>query len=118
MIGNFAYAGIWVLVAIGFVVITFFFARLIRPQRPNPTKSRNYECGEFPLSDSHLQYNVKYYLFALIFVIFDVEVVFLFPWAAVFRALGLFAFIEMLVFLAILIFGLIYAWKKKALQWV
>jgi len=118
MVGNYGYAGVWVLVGIGFVLFTFFFARLIRPQRPNPNKLKNYECGEFPFSDSQLQFNVRYYIFALIFVIFDVEVVFLFPWAVVFKSLGLFAFVEMLIFIAILLFGLAYAWKKGALKWV
>ncbi len=118
MFGNYAYAGIWLLFAIVFVLVTFFVARLVRPQRPNPNKLKNYECGEFPFSTAHLQFNVKYYIFALIFVIFDVEVVFLFPWAVVYKSLGLFALIEMFVFLAILIFGLAYAWKKGALKWV
>ena len=118
MFGNYAYAGIWLLIGVGFVLGTFWFASLIRPQRPNPTKLDNYECGELPLSASFLQFNIKYYIFALIFVIFDVEVVFLFPWAVVYSSLGLFAFIEMLVFLLILIFGLAYAWRKGALEWV
>jgi NADH-quinone oxidoreductase subunit A len=118
MFGNYAYAGIWVLIGVGFVLITIWMAGLVRPQRPNPNKDKNYECGEFPFTSSYLQFNVKYYIFALIFVIFDVEVVFLFPWAVVYRSLGLFAFIEMLVFLAILIFGLAYAWRKGALKWV
>ena len=118
MIGNYAYAGIWLLVGAGFVLFTFLFSSLIRPQRPNPTKAKNYECGEFPFSNSQFQFSVKYYIFALIFVIFDVEVVFLFPWAVVYKSLGLFALVEMLVFLAILIFGLAYAWKKGALKWV
>ncbi len=116
--GNYAYAGIWTLFGVAFVVLVLFFASLIRPQRPNPNKLKTYECGEFPFSSAQFQFNVKYYIFALIFVIFDVEVVFLFPWAVVYNSLGLFALIEMLVFLAILIFGLAYAWRKGALQWV
>lgn len=116
--GNYSIIGVFLVMAVGFVLVTFFIARLLRPSRPGKVKLQTYECGEAPMGTSWIQYNVGYYIFALIFVIFDVEVVFLFPWAVAFRKLGLFALIEMLVFLAILIFGLIYAWRKGALRWV
>lgn len=116
--GNYAIIGVFLVMATGFVLVTFLIAKLLRPSRPGKIKLRTYECGEAPMGSSWIQYNVGYYIFALIFVIFDVEVVFLFPWAVAFRKLGLFALIEMLVFLAILIFGLIYAWRKGALRWV
>ncbi len=116
--GNYAIIGVFLIMAIGFLLVTFLIARLLRPSRPGKVKLQTYECGEAPMGSSWIQYNVGYYIFALIFVIFDVEVVFLFPWAVAFRKLGLFALIEMLVFLAILIFGLIYAWRKGALKWV
>ena len=106
------------MLGVGFVLLTFMIAKLLRPHRPQAVKLQNYECGEAPVGSSWIQYNVGYYIFALIFVIFDVEVVFLFPWAVVFKKLGLFALIEMFIFLAILIFGLIYAWRKGALRWV
>jgi NADH-quinone oxidoreductase subunit A len=93
-------------------------AKLLRPRRPSRVKLQTYECGESTVGSSWIQYNVGYYIFALIFVIFDVEVVFLFPWAVAFKKLGLFALIEMFIFLAILIFGLVYAWRKGALKWV
>ena len=118
MIGDYTIIGIFLLMGIGFVLITFLIAKLLRPHRPGNVKLQSYECGEAAMGSSWIQYNVGYYIFALIFVIFDVEVVFLFPWAVVYRSLGFFAFIEMLIFIAILLFGLIYAWKKGALKWV
>lgn len=115
---NYGTVGIFLLVSVGFVLITFFIARIFRPQRPTPGQLQSYECGEPTVGSSWVQYNVRYYIFALVFVIFDVEVVFLIPWAVVYKQLGLFALIEMLIFLLILIFGLVYAWKKEVLKWV
>jgi NADH-quinone oxidoreductase subunit A len=118
MVGDYAIIGIFLLLGFGFVMVTFFIANLLRPKRPSKRKSDIYECGEPTVGTSWIQYNVGYYIFALLFVIFDVEVVFLFPWAVAFKKLGLFALIEMFIFLAILIFGLAYAWRKGALKWV
>jgi NADH-quinone oxidoreductase subunit A len=112
VVSDYAFVGFFCVIGV------FFLARLIRPHHPNPDKLESYECGELPVGGAWVQYNVRYYLYALIFVIFDVEVVFLFPWAVVYRSLGFFAFIEMMIFLAILIFGLVYVWKKGALKWV
>ncbi len=110
--------GIFLVVSVGFVLVTFAIARIFRPQRPTEAQLQPYECGEPTIGPSWIQYNVRYYIFALLFVIFDVEVAFLIPWALVYKQLGLFALIEMLVFLFILIFGLVYAWKKGVLKWV
>ena len=118
MMGDYLIIGIFLILGVGFVLFTFFLSRLIRPHRPGKTKLQTYECGEVAMGSSWIQYNVGYYIFALIFVIFDVEVVFLFPGAVAFKKLGLYALIEMFIFLAILIFGLIYAWRKGALRWV
>lgn len=118
LLEHYGTVGIFLVVSIGFVLITFLIAKLIRPQRPTEAQLQPYECGEPTVGPSWIQYNVRYYVFALLFVIFDVEVVFIIPWAVVFKQLGLFALIEMLVFLAILIFGLLYAWKKGVLKWV
>jgi NADH-quinone oxidoreductase subunit A len=118
MVGDYTIIGIFLLLGTIFVLITLFVAKLVRPSRPSKVKLQNYECGEVPVGSSWIQYNVGYYIFALIFVIFDVEVVFLFPWAVAFGKLGLFALIEMFIFLLILIFGLVYAWRKGALKWV
>ena len=109
---------VFLAVGVGIVLFTFFLASLIRPKNPYPEKSENYECAEKPIGDSWIQFNNRFYIFALIFVIFDVEVVFLFPWAVAFGQLGLFALVEMILFVAILFFGLFYAWKKGVLRWV
>jgi NADH-quinone oxidoreductase subunit A len=109
---------IFLLVGIGLVLFTFFFSRLIRPSNPYGAKNQNYECAEKPVGSAWVQFNNRFYIFALIFVVFDVEAVFLFPWAVAFGQLGLFALIEMIIFILILIFGLYYAWKKGVLKWV
>ena len=109
---------IFIFAGIGIVLFTFFFSRLIRPSNPYPAKTINYECAEEPIGTSWVQFNNRFYIFALIFVIFDVEVVFLFPWAVAFGQLGLFALVEMVIFILILFFGIFYAWKKGALKWV
>jgi NADH-quinone oxidoreductase subunit A len=117
MVSQFAAVAIFLAVGVGFVLFTFLLSRLIRPSAPNPIKMSTYECGESTVGPSWIQFNVRFYIFCLIFVIFDVEVVFLFPWALVFQQLGMFAFVEMLVFIAILMFGLYYAWRKGLLRW-
>lgn len=90
---------------------------LVRPSRPGPVKEIPYECGNIPVGDARIQIRSRYYLFAMLLVIFDVEVVFLFPWAVNFRALGLFGFIEMMIFLGILILGYVYLWRNGGLEW-
>lgn len=95
-------------------------ARILRPHKPNPEKTSTYECGEPTIGDAWVQFEIKYYLYALLFVIFDVEAAFLIPWAVSFRNMGdftLFSFVEMMIFLAILAVALIYAWKKGILKW-
>ena len=100
------------------VLITFAISKFFRPNNPYPEKTINYECAELPIGSSWIQFNPRFYIFALIFVIFDVEAIFLFPWAVAFGQLGLFAFIEMVVFILILFFVYFYAWKRGAMQWV
>lgn len=90
----------------------------IRPESPNPIKSSIYECGMVPIGDAHVRYNVRYYRFALLFVVFDVEAVFLYPWAVAYRQLGVYAFVEALIFIAILFVGFAYAWRKRAMEWL
>lgn len=114
---DFSAVALFLLLGTAAVLFLFAMARLIRPAAPNPTKLSTYECGESPFGTGWIQFNVRFYIFALIFVIFDVEVVFLFPWALAFRSLGPFAFVEMFVFIAILLFGLFYAWRKGFLKW-
>jgi NADH-quinone oxidoreductase subunit A len=110
--------GIFVLVGLALVGVTLQLARLVRPNVPHPDKYTTYESGIDPIGRGWAQTNVRYYIFALLFVIFDVEAVFLFPWAIVFERLGTQAFIEMLVFIAILAFALLYAIRKKMLEWL
>jgi NADH-quinone oxidoreductase subunit A len=92
-------------------------AWLLRPKKPNPIKRSTYECGLETIGDTWVQFKAQYYLFALIFVVFDIEAVFLFPWAVAYHRLALYALVEMAIFLLILLGGLLYAWRKKALQW-
>jgi NADH-quinone oxidoreductase subunit A len=99
------------------VGIAIAVSRWASPRSWNPQKGETYECGIPTSGVSWLQFNIGYYLFAILFLIFDVETVFLFPWAVVMRDLGMVAFVEILVFLIILGLGLLYAWKKKALIW-
>lgn len=90
----------------------------IRPKKPNPVKRQVYECGVEPIGGRRWsQFNFRYYVYALLFVIFDIETVFLYPWAVQYQQLGLFALFEMLVFVLILVIGLVYAWRKRALEW-
>jgi NADH-quinone oxidoreductase subunit A len=110
--------GIFVLVGLALVGVTLQLSRLVRPNVPTPEKYTTYESGIDPIGRGWAQTNVRYYIFALLFVIFDVEAVFLFPWAIVFERLGTQAFIEMLIFIAILAFALLYAIRKKMLEWL
>ena len=109
---------IFIIAGIVIVLFIFFIARLIRPRNPYPEKNMNYECAENPVGTSWIQFNPRFYIFALIFVIFDVEAVFLFPWAVAYGHLGLYALVEMVIFILILFFGLFYAWRRGVLKWV
>jgi NADH:ubiquinone oxidoreductase subunit 3 (subunit A) len=117
-LGNFGPVGIFLLFGTVFVLVTLGVARLVRPHRPSDIKLENYECGEPIIGSAWIQFHPRFYIFALLFVVFDVEVVFLFPWAVAYRSLGLFALIEMIIFIAILLIGLYYAWRKGVLKWV
>jgi NADH-quinone oxidoreductase subunit A len=119
MAAEYAYVGFFLIVGALFVVLSIeILSRIIRPHHPTAQKRAAYECGEEPIGIGWIRFHVRYYLYALVYIIFAVETVFLFPWAVVFRRLGLFAFVEMMVFIGILLVGLAYAWKKGALQWV
>ena len=109
---------IFLVVAIAFPVVTILVAKLIRPSAPSSTKLEAYECGIKAASDSRGRYTVRFYIIAILFVIFDVETIFLFPWAVRYRNLGWFGVWEVAVFLAILVVGYIWAYKKGALEWV
>jgi NADH-quinone oxidoreductase subunit A len=100
------------------IPITLLFAQLVRPSNPSKAKLSPYECGIDPVDQARGRYTVRYYIIAILFVVFDVETIFLFPWAVKFKALGMFGLIEMLVFLGILVVGYIWIWQKGALEWV
>ena len=105
--------GIALAMAVGFV----FLSQALGPKTYNPVKYSVYECGVDPITPAAVRVSVKFYLVALLFILFDLESAFIYPWAVVFRELGLFGFIEMAVFIGILLAGLVYAWKKGALEW-
>ena len=109
---------LFVAVVATLIPITLVFAKLVRPENPNRVKLMPYECGIDPFDNSRGRYTVRYYIVAILFVVFDVETIFLFPWAVKFKALGVFGLLEMMIFLAILIVGYIWIWKKGALEWV
>jgi NADH-quinone oxidoreductase subunit A len=106
---------------IGGIAVVFaavFFSRLLAPQHPNPVKNSTYECGEETVGPTWVRFNSRFYVIALIFLVFDVEVLFLYPWALNLRDLGLFAWIDMAIFIVILAVGLAYVWAKGDLEWV
>ncbi len=117
MLSQFGIVLLFFIVGALVVIAALFTARLLRPDRPSAEKLSTYECGEEPIGDSWVKFNVRFYIIALIFLIFDVEVVVLFPWALVYQKLGMFAFVEMMIFLAILIAGYAYVWVKGDLDW-
>jgi NADH-quinone oxidoreductase subunit A len=108
---------IFVVVATGFALFTLVFSSLLHSEKYNKVKLEPYECGIEPTTDARDRYSIRYYLVAMLFVIFDVETVFMFPWAVIFDKLLLFGLIEMVVFIFILIVGYYYAWQKGALEW-
>jgi len=119
---GYGYVLVFLGVGIAFLIIALVVARLLRPSRPYPQKLETYECGPEVFMPAWRQFNVRYYLFALLFVLFDVEMAFLYPWAMAAAAarkpgLGVIAAVDMLIFVAILAVGLIYAWRKGALEW-
>ncbi|HZW04360.1 MAG TPA: NADH-quinone oxidoreductase subunit A [Anaerolineaceae bacterium] len=117
MLSNWLYIGIFMLVALFLPTIAITLAGLLSPKRPNAIKNSTYECGIETVGPAWAQFRIQYYIFALVFLIFDVEVVFLYPWAVAYNRLGLFAIVEAIIFLLILFGGLLYAWRKGALRW-
>lgn len=115
---NYVIVAIFILLGVLLPVATVsFVGALVRPNNPTPEKQTTYESGNDPIGGSWVRFNVKYYVFALLFVIFDVETLFLYPWAVAYNQLGLFALIEMVIFILLLVVGLVYAWRKKVLEW-
>ena len=109
---------VFIILGIILVYVPLLIQKLVAPSNPTPDKISTYECGEEAEGSAWIRFNIRYYIIALIFLIFDVEIVFLFPWAVVFQYLGLLAFIEAFIFVLILVVGFIYVWAKGDLDWV
>src|SRR3954453_2643293 len=118
MLESFGPVAIFLLVAAIFPVVPLILSSFIHPKNPNRVKLQPYESGVETIGPTHVQFRTRYYLYALIFVIFDVEAIFLFPWAVAFPALGLVALVEMAIFIAFLLVAFAYAWRKRALEWM
>ncbi len=108
---------LFILVGLGVGVVPVALGWLIGPNKPDSEKLSPYECGFEAFEDARMRFDVRYYLVAILFILFDLEIAFLFPWAIVLEQIGMFGFVAMLVFLAILVVGFIYEWKKGALEW-
>jgi NADH-quinone oxidoreductase subunit A len=117
MLTEFGIVLLFMILAAIFVGIGYFASALIRPSNPNPLKLSTYECGEEAIGTPWVKFNIRFYVVALIFLLFEVEIVFLFPWAVVFKDLGWFAFFSMVTFVMILLAGLAYVWAKGDLEW-
>lgn len=108
---------IYLIIVLCFACMTVLLSSFLGPRNPTPEKLMTYECGMDPQGDARVRFSVKFYVIAMLFVVFDIEAVFLFPWAVIFKQLGLFGFIEMAVFVCVVLAGLVYVWKKGALEW-
>ncbi len=105
------------ILAVAFGVGTLLVSHYVQPHDANPEKLSTYECGSEPISDARMPFPVRYYVIAMLFVIFDIEVIFLYPWAIVFDKIGLTGFLEMIIFIALFVVAFAYAWGKGALEW-
>lgn len=114
---GYGYVLIFLLVGLAFLGATLLAARMFRPSKPSAVKGEAYECGPRAIGEGWHQFNIRYYLFAILFVLFAVETAYLYPWAIRYKFWGLFAVVEMVIFLGILTLGLVYAWRKGALEW-
>ena len=114
---QYVFIGALTVAAIVMAVLPLVLARWVAPKKPGPSKVAPYECGLESVGDPWVQFHVQYYIYALLFVIFDVEIVFIYPWAVVWRPLGVLALVEIAIFLGVLAVGLAYAWKKGVLEW-
>lgn len=126
-ISEFGKIFIFLIIGVLFVLAGYAVNKLLRKDKPNPEKNSSYECGEEPIGNAHIQFNPRFYVIALVFLLFEIEIVFLFPWATVFAdkqliaaapAWGWLSLLEMLVFVGILLLGLVYVWVKKDLDWI
>jgi len=114
---NYIFVGLLLLVAVGFALAPLIVVAVVAPRKRSLAKSDIYECGVRTTGETWIRFRIQYYIYALMFVVFDIETVFLYPWAVSYAGLGLFALVEMIVFLAMLFIGLAYAWAKGVLRW-
>jgi NADH-quinone oxidoreductase subunit A len=118
MLRGYLFIGLLLVSSIAFGALIIVASYFLRPKRPYPVKSSTYECGLETIGPTWVRFRIQYYLYALVFVIFDIETVFLYPWAVALGQLTTFALVEMAIFILILVGGLVYAWKVRALDWV
>jgi NADH-quinone oxidoreductase subunit A len=116
-LNNYLPFAIMLVIGVVFVAIALSMSRMVRPSNKTKVKLSTYECAETPVGDARIHYNIQYYMIVIVFLIFDVEVLFMYPWAVQLRNLGGVGLIEMLIFVEVLIIGLAYAWRKGALDW-
>ena len=114
---QYASVAIYIMIAAAFGVGTLMVSYVVHPRIYSSEKLSAYECGSEPISDARMPFPVRYYIIAMLFVIFDVELIFLYPWAVAFDKIGLFGLIEMVIFIALFVVGYVYAWRKGALEW-
>lgn len=118
MQSEWVYIGIFIIIGIIVPIVPLVVARIISPKKANPLKQSTYECGIETVGDSWVQFKAQYYIFALVFLVFDVETVFLFPWALSLHKFPIFVVLEGLLFIGILLVGLFYTWRKGLLEWI
>jgi NADH:ubiquinone oxidoreductase subunit 3 (subunit A) len=116
-VNEWIFIGIFFAICWVFPAMPIFMAQLMQPKRPNKVKQETYECGIETIGDAWVQFKVQYYLYALVFLIFDIETIFLFPWAVAYNQLPMFALFEMTIFILLLAVALVYAWRTGALEW-
>ena len=117
MLENYFPVLLFICVGLAVGVVPLVLGKLLAPNRPNSAKLSPYECGFEAFEDARMKFDVRYYLVAILFILFDLEIAFLFPWAVVLKEIGMFGFVSMLIFLGILVVGFIYEWMKGALVW-
>ena len=117
MTSNYWPVALLFVVAFGFALVSLGLSRVLAPSRPNPVKRETYESGVEPIGEAQQRFDIRYYTIAMLFVLFDIEAVFLYPWAVVYDRIGLFGFVEMLLFIILLLVAYGYAWRKGALDW-
>ena len=117
MLENYFPILLFILIGLAFGVVPMLAGRLLAPNRPDSEKLSPYECGFEAFEDARMKFDVRYYLVAILFILFDLEIAFLFPWAIVLEKIGMFGFLAMVIFLGILVVGFIYEWMKGALEW-